>query len=302
MTEPTPAPSSQPNNAPLEPQVDDLAPVPARLANDPGWTPWPPPRIVASTISTMVDVENLAGAEAPEGTVVVADEQTAGRGRLGRTWQSQAGGGLWFSLLLRPTDATPAAVGRLPLVAGVAVAAALEGVAGTDAGISLKWPNDVVTADGTLKLCGILAERLADGAVVLGIGVNVRQGADHLPSGGTSLTAEVPSLAGRDDLRQDLLVALLTSIAETYRRWARGEWSMQEYRDRCITLGRAVTVTHRGGDDLAGTAVDVDTAGHLVVVTSLGERIVVTAGDVSVRASGEQAGLQVDDAPDPITD
>lgn len=302
MTEPTPAPSSQPNNAPVEPHVDDLAPVPARLASDPGWTPWPPPRIVASTISTMVDVETLAGAEAPEGTVVVADEQTAGRGRLGRTWESQAGSGLWFSLLLRPTDATPAAVGRLPLVAGVAVAAALEDLAGADAGIALKWPNDVVMADGTLKLCGILAERLPDGAVVLGIGVNVRQGADQLPSGGTSLTAQVPSLAGRDALREDLLVALLTSIAETYRRWARGEWSMQEYRDRCITLGRAVTVSHHGGDDLAGTAVDVDAAGHLVVVTSRGERIVVTAGDVSVRAREEQPDLEADDAPDPITD
>ena len=169
-----------------------------------------PYRFVASCPST----QRLLGEEEPEGATVVADEQTAGRGRLGRTWEAPAGRAILCSVVLRPRVPMPLWP-ELSLVAGEAVAAALRAETGVDA--SLRYPNDVVVAGR--KLVGVLPEA-ASGRVVLGIGVNVNQTAGELPRDTpkppTSLRLEV----GRELERAPLLAAILFELEQGYDAWA----------------------------------------------------------------------------------
>lgn len=232
---------------------------------------------VASTGSTNADLLAAAATGAPHGTVLAADEQTAGRGRLGRAWVTPAGTALAVSVLLRP-PVEPAAWGWLPLLAGMAVGDALAAVAPALA-VGLKWPNDVLVpaADGREpKLAGTLAEvagGTADrGAVVVGIGLNVTTPATAFAPGvvATSLAAEGVSGAALD--RGHLLVTLLGALAERYGRWAAAAGPADlsgglaaGYSDRCTTLGRAVEVHVGGGTVLAGVAVGIGPDGALLV-------------------------------------
>jgi len=138
---------------------------------------WREVRVAGQTGSTNADLLALAGEGAAEGTVLVAEAQTAARGRMGRRWVSPPGAGLTFSVLLRPGAVPGAALGWVPLLAGVAAVSAIRAVTSVDA--TLKWPNDVLA--GGAKLGGILAER-AGGAIVLGIGINVSQRRADLPA------------------------------------------------------------------------------------------------------------------------
>jgi len=170
-----------------------------------------PYRFVASCPST----QRLLGEDEPEGATVAADEQTAGRGRLGRTWEAPAGRAILCSIVLRPRVPMPLWP-ELSLVAGKAVAAALRVETGVNA--SLRYPNDVVVAGR--KLVGVLPEA-ASGRVVLGIGVNVNQTADELPRDTpkppTSLRLEV----GRELERAPLLAAILLELERGYDAWAK---------------------------------------------------------------------------------
>ncbi|WP_216852948.1 biotin--[acetyl-CoA-carboxylase] ligase [Phytoactinopolyspora halotolerans] len=250
---------------------------------------------VARTASTNADVSVLAQDGAPEGTAVVADHQTSGRGRLERTWQTPAGTSLTVSFLLRPDDVPVNRWPWLPLLAGVAVVDAIGDLMDIEAG--LKWPNDVLVGDR--KLAGILVERVEtpDGAAaVVGIGLNIRQRDEELPEGGTSLRLQV----GADTpppARDALLDALCDRLAERYLAWRRsaagpasapasppgtdastttgtssaGEQPLREaYRDRCVTLGRRVGVELPGRQRVEGSAVDVDHDGRLLVDTGAG--------------------------------
>jgi BirA family biotin operon repressor/biotin-[acetyl-CoA-carboxylase] ligase len=253
-------------------------------------TLWRDVRVVAETGSSNADLLAAAHAGAAEGTVLVADAQTAGRGRLGRRWASPAGAGLTFSVLLRPAGVPAALLGWLPLLTGVAAVAAVRGVAGVDA--ALKWPNDVLA--GGAKLGGILAER-AGSAVVVGLGINVWQGRADLPAdaAATSLALEAaagtgPSpAAGSPGLHERLLAELLSGLSRWYLVWrdqarpgnADACGLRQEYLRRCATLGRTVTVTMPGAEPITGTATGVDWAGRLEVRTARG-LVPVTAGDV----------------------
>lgn len=236
------------------------------------------------TGSTNADLAAAAATGAPEGTVLLAERQDAGRGRLGRTWTSPAGAGLILSVLLRPAEGpapvSPTRYGWLPLLVGVALVDAVREVAGVDAG--LKWPNDLLV--GRAKCAGILAELVpvGDGApgVVIGVGLNVTLAADELPrADATSLALAGARGAGLDRAR--LLVALLGGIEQWYRRF-RGEPSglREPYLARCGTVGRAVRVELPDGKALAGTATDVDGDGRLVVTPPGGAPVSVTAGDV----------------------
>ena len=238
-----------------------------------GWAPWPEPRVLAPTGSTMVDVEQLAAQGAPEGTLVVAEEQTAGRGRRGRPWESAQYSGLWMSLLLRP-DPSLDRIGWLPLVVGVGVARAVNAVTGVPA--RLKWPNDVVVVtDGQVgKLAGLLAERLADGAVVLGLGINVSHQADELPAGGTSLY-----LQGARVTRDAVLAEVLSEVARAYRSWCAGDDLATAYIELSATMGERVRV-HRAGGDVVGTAAALGSGGELIVIDDAGREHAITAGDV----------------------
>jgi len=240
---------------------------------------WRDVTVRAETGSTNSDLLAAARAGAAEGTVLAAEVQTAGRGRLDRRWTCPPRAALSFSVLLRPDGVPALARGWIPLLAGVAVAAGLRAQAGLDA--RLKWPNDVVV--GGAKIAGILAEQAGD-AIVLGIGINVTTRRDELPV--PHATSVV--LAGAAPDRQQLLVAVLGELETWYRRWvaavAAGPGGdpaglRAEYLRLSATVGQQVRVSMPGGKLVTGQAGDVDATGRLVVGTASGP-VAVSAGDV----------------------
>jgi BirA family biotin operon repressor/biotin-[acetyl-CoA-carboxylase] ligase len=240
-------------------------------------------RVVAETGSTNADVSELAMAGAPEGTMVVAEHQIAGRGRLDRTWSSPPRSSLMFSVLLRPTEVPARRWPWLPLLTGCAVVEALAATAGVEP--SLKWPNDVLL-DGR-KLCGILLERVETStgpAAVVGVGLNVTAVGDELPA--TTATSLRTAGASTTD-RATLLIGLVRTLEALYGGW-RGAGGDPEtdggglraaYRRRCATVGREVRVQMGPDRFVEGVAEDVDVDGRLVVRTADGDRA-LGAGDV----------------------
>ncbi|MEU9111889.1 biotin--[acetyl-CoA-carboxylase] ligase [Streptomyces sp. NPDC048483] len=250
---------------------------------------WTSLDVVPSTGSTNTDLAaRAAKGEIAEGAVLIAEEQSAGRGRLDRRWSAPPRSGLFFSVYLTPR-VPMGRWGWLPLLTGVATAAALARSAGVDT--ALKWPNDLlVSIDGVeCKTGGILAERAGDG-VVIGIGLNVSLHADELPVP----TAGSLALAGaRGTDRDPLLRAVLRSLEEWYGKWqdAVGDPAasrLQEtYAAGCATLGRPVRAELPGDAELLGEAVAIDGEGRLVLATEDGVQQPVAAGDiVHLRATG----------------
>ncbi|WP_411148253.1 biotin--[acetyl-CoA-carboxylase] ligase [Streptomyces sp. A30] len=245
---------------------------------------WSGVEIVQRTGSTNSDLVALvAEGKAAEGAVLVAEEQSAGRGRLDRRWTAPPRSGLFFSVLLKPGGIPVARWGWLPLLTGVAVATGLSRVAGVDT--ALKWPNDLLVTVGgeERKAGGILAERAGDDGVVVGIGINVSLRADELPVPQAGSLA----LAGAVNTDRDpLLRGVLRSLEEWYGRWraAGGDPAasgLQEtYAAGCATLGRVVRAELPGNRSVVGEAVAVDGDGRLVIATEEGVQEPVGAGDV----------------------
>jgi BirA family biotin operon repressor/biotin-[acetyl-CoA-carboxylase] ligase len=272
--------------------------------------------VAALRVLPEVDSTNTAllaaGADgAPHGSVVVAEAQTAGKGRLGRTWVAPPRSGLFLSILLRP-EVPPARWGWLPLLAGVAAQSAVSRIAELD--VSLKWPNDLIVpepagaapgtaSDGTSdaaatasaadsgygvgrKLGGILAEQGGTAAqpyVVVGIGINVTLRADELPAPhATSLTLAGAKVTDRDTL----LRAVLRSFGSWYTDWAEAGGDAERcglaaaYRAACATLDRPVRAQLPGGGTVSGQAIDLDPEGRLIVRTADGASTPIGAGDV----------------------
>jgi BirA family biotin operon repressor/biotin-[acetyl-CoA-carboxylase] ligase len=237
---------------------------------------WTSVDIVRRTGSTNADLLARGG---PEGQVLVAEEQTAGRGRMGRSWVSHPGASLTFSVLIRPLRVPPARRGWLPLLTGVAVATAVRSVAAVAA--TLKWPNDVLAGDR--KLAGILAEQSGQ-AVVLGIGVNVSTPADALPASPGGLPATSLLAEGADVAREVLLIEVLRQLERLYLPFLADpdpgrSGLLTSYRTLCATLGRQVRVELPAGRSVAGVAEDVDTEGRLLI-RQAGTTTPVSAGDV----------------------
>jgi BirA family transcriptional regulator, biotin operon repressor / biotin---[acetyl-CoA-carboxylase] ligase len=213
---------------------------------------------------------------APEGTVLVAEHQVTGRGRLDRVWTSPPRAGLTVSFLLRP-DVPAARRGWLPLLAGVALAESVAEVTGVLP--SLKWPNDLLAADGR-KLAGILAESSGT-AVVVGAGLNVSTTSDELPETGTSLTR----ITGGTVDRGTLLLAYVRAVERRYRRWVEvlgdpvSSGLAQDYLAWSSTVGTTVSVALPDGSTLEGVAQAVDWDGRLVVATAEGT-VELASGDV----------------------
>jgi len=228
--------------------------------------------VVPVTGSTNADLAREARGGARAGLVLVAEEQSAGRGRLGRAWTAPARSGLTFSVLLRPTS-PPSRLGWLPLAAGLAVAEAVGRVAELD--VRLKWPNDVLV--GERKLGGVLAERVGD-AVVIGIGLNVSSVQAELPGPmATSLVIEGAACTDRDPV----LRAVLRRLADRVAGWDApgGDPDLAaDYAARCATLGREVRAQLPGGD-VTGIAEGLDGDARLRVLTADGVSL-VGAGDV----------------------
>ena len=239
--------------------------------------------VLAEATSTNAVAVERARAGAVEGLAVVAEHQTAGRGRLDRSWQAPPRSSLTFSLVLRPT--VPASEWPwLPLLTGYTVAKSLR-AAGYDAGV--KWPNDVLIAgpDGdSRKVAGILVERVEtpDGpAAVVGIGLNVSLTEAELP---VPTATSLALASGTEPDRTGLLADLLGSLVEAYDAWQHGgadaaDRLARSYAAGCVTVGRDVRVQLPAGGSLVGRAVSVDRGGRLVVDGPEG-LTAVGAGDV----------------------
>jgi BirA family biotin operon repressor/biotin-[acetyl-CoA-carboxylase] ligase len=238
-------------------------PAPARISERGRW------RVetfteLDSTNRYLLDAARSGG---PDGLVVVADVQTAGRGRLDRAWEAPPGSSLLVSVLLRAAPATPA---RVVMAAGLALAGAVAEVAGVAP--ALKWPNDLVVGDR--KLAGLLAE--ADGdALVVGAGCNVNWSAfpPELSATATACNLEAGHAVDRDALLDAYLDAFDRSLAS-------GDAVVHDYRAQLATLGRKVRVQQIRGDDLVGTATDVTDDGALMVRDAAGTDHTITTADV----------------------
>jgi BirA family transcriptional regulator, biotin operon repressor / biotin---[acetyl-CoA-carboxylase] ligase len=288
---------------------------------------WSSLDVVESTGSTNTDLAARAreGA-AREGAVLVAEEQTAGRGRLERGWSAPARSGIFVSMLLVPR-VPQERWGWVPLLAGVATATALSRTAGVDT--KLKWPNDVLVdvRGEERKTGGILAERTdvaaedpgrasgggasrvgaadpgGSGAagIVLGIGLNVslRERELPVPAAGSLVLA-----GARAADRDPLLRSVLRSVEDWYGRWTAADGDplsaglLEAYAAGCVTLGRRVRAELPGGERLVGEAVAVDSDGRLVIGTENGVQRPVAAGDiVHLRGAGDGDGEGEEDGP-----
>jgi BirA family biotin operon repressor/biotin-[acetyl-CoA-carboxylase] ligase len=273
---------------------DDSSRLPLdRAALEPPPEPWTAVEVVAETGSTNADLGDRARSGAAEGLVLVAEHQTAGRGRLQRSWESPRGASLTFSVLLAPREVPSGRWGWLPLLTGLAVAEAVQEETGVPC--RLKWPNDVLAPQGSAaaggedgpgwgKLAGILVERVEgpDGPVaVVGVGLNVSTRAEELPVP----TATSLALAGaRDPDRTALLRAVLARLGSRQRAWRAadgdpGRGLRSEYLAASGTQGSAVRVDLPSGTPLEGVADGLDDDGALLVRSADGVTE-VRAGDV----------------------
>lgn len=245
---------------------------------------WSSLEVVASSPSTNADLVHQAARSADNGVVLLAEHQTAGRGRLDRTWTAPARSGLTMSVLVRPDDVPAARWPWIPLLAGLSVAATLRRAAGVEA--VLKWPNDVLVGDR--KVAGLLVERVepAGGvpglpAAVIGIGLNVTLRREEMPAPtATSLVLEGASSTDRSLLARATLRTLEGMLTDWYRH--RGDPSAglrMSYVKACSTLGRRVRVDLPDGTNDVGEAVGIDDNGRLLVRTGQGQ-LAFGAGDV----------------------
>lgn len=233
--------------------------------------------------STNTKCKKLARDGAPEGLVVLTEEQRAGRGRRGRSWVSPPYLGIYCSVLLRPQIPLQQ-VAQMSLMTAVALQAEIEGS-------TIKWPNDLLIGDR--KLGGILVEVDAEPdlvkAVIVGFGINVNQEQDQLPLDLQKTATSLRISHQRSFARVALLQRLLLSLERTYKGFLSEGFGpiLQRCKAVCSTLKREVVVYKPGGDILQGTALDIAADGALVVQSTTGELVPVYAGEVSVRTQNQ---------------
>ena len=258
--------------------MSDSIDVPRLTDQLPTDTAWRGITHLAEVDSTNAEVLRRGGLWAP----VLADHQTAGRGRLGRDWQERPGAGLAMSVLVPAV--TP--LGWLPLLTGLAVRDALAGV-GVEA--ALKWPNDVqLPADGHRKVCGILCQGAGalDAGVVVGIGINVHHERGDLPTETATSLRLVGAEVDRTDLAAGVLTGLARAHADLSAGGTRAKGVRAAYRAACDTLGRRIVVHLPDGTKEEALATGIDEEGRLVVDGPRG-CTTVAAGDVQhIRAAG----------------
>lgn len=243
-------------------------------------------RLLAVAGSTNQEAMLLAQQGAPDGTVVVADQQTAGKGRLGRSWHSPPGANIYCSVVLRRLPQTEQ-LPLIPLLTAVAVALALQDVAGLPA--RLKWPNDVLL--NGRKVGGVLCESAGVGqagaVVVIGVGINVNGGAGGFPEDLRAMATSLAMELGHSLDRAAVLAAVLDHLEKALAPLMLPsppppESLLQEYVRLCSTLGRHVQVSLHGTETLEGLAESIAPDGSLRVLADppAGRRVDVRAGDV----------------------
>lgn len=237
--------------------------------------------IMRTVDSTNEEIKRRAVRGAKSGLIIVAESQSGGKGRLGRSWSSEVGEGIYFSFLLKP-DMPPSEISAITLSAGYAVCMALREYTGLDA--KIKWPNDVLI--NNKKVCGILTEMAAQidmvDYIVVGIGINVNHKSfpEELSGKATSVYIET----GRDTDRNELLREVIKRLDIIMAEFLTGmpESRKNHFKELCITLGRQVTTVH-GGTEIKGTAVDVSCDGDLVIRDDSGKLVYINSGEVVVQ-------------------
>jgi len=235
-----------------------------------------------TTDSTNIQAKHLAASGAPEGTILIAAHQTAGRGRLGRQFHSPAGVGIYMSLILRPR-CKPEKLMHLTCAVGVAICDAVEETLAFRPGI--KWINDLVY--DRKKLAGILVELLFDmqgnvDAAIVGIGINCNHRMQDFPPELQNIATSAAMITGADVDRRALATSMIHHLHSMNQSISQPRKTMEQYRQDCITIGQQVSI-HRGEHICYGKALSVDEAGGLVVRYGNGETATVTSGEVSVR-------------------
>ncbi len=237
--------------------------------------------VLKSVDSTNEEIKRRAAAGEKSGLVIAAEQQTGGKGRLGRTWQSDSGG-IYFTILLRP-ELPPNEISGVTLAAGYAICMAVRDYTGLDARI--KWPNDIII--GNRKVCGILTEMTAQtdrvDYIAIGIGVNVnhREFPEEIAQKATSLYIEGGKVIERNAFFACMLKHLDETIAEFLTGVEMHENKIQ-FKTLCATLNRHVTAS-KSGKKIEGTAVGLTNEGELIIEEDNGTRVIVNSGDVVVQ-------------------
>lgn len=240
-----------------------------------------PTEVVESVDSTNEEIKRRAKSGAEQGFVIVSDEQTLGKGRLGRAWKSPKGSSIYESILLKP-ELPPSQAPCITLAAGLAVCRAINELAQVNARI--KWPNDVII--GRKKLCGILTEMMiednAAAFAVVGIGINVNNSGfpEDISQKATSLRLEKGCIFSRNEI----IIKLAECFEDVYNEFIMSGFAAikDEYVKSCATIGRTVS-TLRQGEEISGTAVDIADDGGLVVEAADGEKKYISTGEVAVQ-------------------
>ena len=247
--------------------------------------PWQDSLLWFETVdSTNTLAKELAARGAPHGTVLIADHQTAGRGRLGRSFHSPAGSGIYMSVILRP-DCAPSELMHLTCAAAVAVCDAVQISCGIRPGI--KWTNDLVC--GKRKIAGILTELgLTSGGqtgyAIIGVGINCAQMESDFPEEIRSVAGSLSSILGRAVDRASLAAAMADAFYRMDQTLLTGKDAMlEQYRRDCITVGQQVSVVTADGSVRRGTAKGIDSDGGLLVRFDDNSEETVNSGEVSVR-------------------
>ena len=238
------------------------------------------------TGSTNADLAKLAlsESETPEGFVFLADRQTAGKGRQGRSWTAPPDSGLTFSVLFRPAI-SPLRASTFPLVVGLAVAEAVQPLV-PETKVALKWPNDLQISGK--KLCGVLCEMRADGDAVrhliAGIGLNVNLDPEALPPETAAIATSLRAATGRAFDRMDVLSRILASLDTAYTRWLADGFAdlLPDLLPRDALLGKRITVD-RGSGPVSGTAAGIAPDGALILAHDDGTVESVYSGDAHIR-------------------
>lgn len=232
-----------------------------------------------STGSTNDVARELAEEGAPEGTLVMAESQTRGRGRLGKTWHSPPGTGLYFSIILRP-QLNPSDLPKITLLAGIAMAEAIEETTGLHP--LIKWPNDLLLENK--KAGGILTEHyghISSPYIILGIGINVYTCREDFPPELQETATSLALVGGQNLSRLKLMQAAVTYLGKWYELFKKGTFKpiLDAWRQRCVLIGARVRI-RSGERELEGTVIDVDEKGALLLQNQTGQIQRILSGEI----------------------
>ena len=232
--------------------------------------------------STNDEAYQLGTAGSPEGTVVIADSQTKGKGRLQRVWHSPSGSNIYTSIILRP-NLKPDRAPQISILAGVAVAEIMDNFC--PGMVNLKWPNDVLL--NGKKVCGILAQMKTSASrvdfIILGIGINVNINYNQLPQDIKNTATSLAIETGRKISRQELIISLYENLAKWYKKLIADGFSTvkEKWLSMAPMIGKRVQIVS-GDEVISGKALGIDEQGSLVLLTVGDKKIKVSAGDATI--------------------